>query len=574
MVAKDAKTGARYLVGVPVERSGHCRGHQPTLQLYTSAAPRNPLHHRERDRKNETTKLAESVSLSGAFVSHNPNSQIRLWVLPKRRVGGGAGHLSSCMRTVYCLSSMLRTFKVALFLGGLLLCTDAWSFGDPRKIQLEVAQDGSYSVQMSGELWFVSSPFEVVVEGKRRSSADGTLVIASSETITGTDTLGAYTGLVLRWRSAQSTIDGGDSLLETAFLMAADATSLRFNTTFPVGVEGAGSDSLSADLWGTPSTAFPGFVLGSGKLGVANASEALGFVGYSEIGRPYTGIFPNGYKVGGNTEDGVPLLFVHPQTKYSAMLSPASKFYDTVFGVHDTSVNGGSASALKCGVVGTADSIPAGWQTQVILHYNNSKISRTVMDWGDKLLALHNKKRPGPTATVQVQRLGLSTVGHYFYGAKYNETFGNTLVDLVSTARASGLSIGYLLIDSMWYREGPVPTPDGGVDLGFGGTWRWDDTIARAPEMFPSGLESLHKQLGLPFVMHMGEWVGGSSPKGPPPYATNKSYDWVVEDKASIPRPGTTGGRAFWDSLFAAMSANGLTTYKLDHSQQQMPDMK
>ena len=197
-------------------------------------------------------------------------------------------------------------------------------------------------------------------------------------------------------------------------------------------------------------------------------------------------------------------------------------------------------------------------------------MTNTVTGWGDAMLAVHGKSRPLSTATVQTSKLGLSTVGHYFYGAEVNSTMEDTLAHL---AKASGLPYGYVLIDSFWYREGPVPTPSGGSADGFSGTWRWDDVIARAPEMFPNGLAALRKTLGVPFVMHMGEWVGSASKSGAPPYASNSSYDWVVEPRASLPRAGSEGGRRFWDDLFKGMAAVGLDTYKLDHSQQQMPDM-
>lgn len=463
-----------------------------------------------------------------------------------------------------------------------------WSGGVKDRVWLDVAADGGYSLTFNGELWLDSGPTEVTVDGKVRSSADGSLILTSTDLISGTDALGQYTGVAQSWSLAGHAginssrrapmVDGG-GVMVTAFLMGADGATLRFNTSFPAGVRGASvlagrGEAATFAAWGTPSTAFPSFSLGKGRL--ATGPNPLGYVGYQEIGRPSGGIFPVGYK-GSGEEDGVPLALVDPLTQTAAMLSPSAQFYDTVFGFSldtDDEVPSATPPTLRCGVIGTADSIPAGWQTQVILQYANRGLTDTVMSWGDALLALHGKHRPGSTATVQVERLGLSTVGHYFYGAAYNATMESTLAQLATATKAAGLSFGYVLIDSMWYREGAVPTPDGRTDPGFGGMWRWDDTIARAPEMFPSGLAALRKELGVPFVMHMGEWVGNASESGAPPYASTPSWDWVVEEKASIPRANSAGGRAFWDNLFESMAANGLTTYKLDHSQQQMPNMK
>jgi hypothetical protein len=86
--------------------------------------------------------------------------------------------------------------------------------------------------------------------------------------------------------------------------------------------------------------------------------------------------------------------------------------------------------------------------------------------------------------------------------------------------------------------------------------------------------------------MHMGEWVGSKAASGPPPYTTNKSWGWIVEENASLPdpikaSPSSTNSMydsepqtAFWDWLFEGMADVGLAVYKLDHSQQQMPHMQ
>ena len=76
--------------------------------------------------------------------------------------------------------------------------------------------------------------------------------------------------------------------------------------------------------------------------------------------------------------------------------------------------------------------------------------------------------------------------------------------------------------------------------------------------------------------MHMGMLTGTDKQTfraGAPPYATNVSWDWTLEQDASIPTPGTAGAAAFWEWLFATMSDAGLGVYKLDHTQTQMPNM-
>ena len=72
---------------------------------------------------------------------------------------------------------------------------------------------------------------------------------------------------------------------------------------------------------------------------------------------------------------------------------------------------------LRCGVIGSAASIPAGFATETILHVGNAPgLSRAYMSWGDGMLRKYAKARAAPDVNVHVEKLGYSTVGHYFYG--------------------------------------------------------------------------------------------------------------------------------------------------------------
>ena len=136
-----------------------------------------------------------------------------------------------------------------------------------------------------------------------------------------------------------------------------------------------------------------------------------------------------------------------------------------------------------------------------------------------------------------------------------------------------------------WYGENSTPLPTsccGNNDSvpGYGGTWRWDDKIARSRGgNFPSGLRNLTDYLGAPLVMHFGELVGNSSThpdcgnppcgtsaaSGAPPYSKpSEGYPgaagWVVGTEASLPL-GPDGGAAFWDQLFKDAADWGLMTF-------------
>jgi hypothetical protein len=226
------------------------------------------------------------------------------------------------------------------------------------------------------------------------STADGTLELTSMSPISGTDALGPFTGMSYRWAAKsggsprreqhstvthhQQAVDNDYSaapvVMETAFLMSSDGTTLRFNASFPSGVDGASSGGTpTSSTWGDPGTSFPSFSVGDakGKLG-----HGLGYLSYGEIGRPRGGVFPTGFKSGSNEEDGVPLALMDRESNTAAMLSPSDGFFDTVFGFTPSLRDGGAAGTgsgtsstsggvLRCGVIGTATNIPAGWSYQV-----------------------------------------------------------------------------------------------------------------------------------------------------------------------------------------------------------------
>ena len=90
--------------------------------------------------------------------------------------------------------------------------------------------------------------------------------------------------------------------------------------------------------------------------------------------------------------------------------------------------------------------------------------------------------------------------------------------------------------------------------------------------------------------MHFGEWVGNSSTHpdcgnppcdtasgAPPPYSDPTlgypgAEGWVVGTGASLPL-GEDGGAAFWDKIFKDAADWGLTTFKLDHAQSNIPNL-
>ena len=463
-----------------------------------------------------------------------------------------------------------------------------WSAGTPSGLSIEVRSNGCYSVTYAYEAWFTSAVgAELVVDGERlRSMPDnrGTLRVSDSSPSTGSDILGSYSRLSLTWTAPSSV--GPVHILHT-FTLRQERHSLEFAQRFQSRIPGAnvtGTDQHDqagrASAWGRPGASFPvfdasGTNVSASKLGGATG---LGYVAYGEIGMPYAGRFPTEFKSGGVQEDGVPLAFLDEATGTAAVLAPNEGVYDNVCDYNATCSEGGDGGCLRCGVPGTATAIPAGFLRATTLQFSSPSggLTEAWLALGDALLAVRRKPRTPPGANAQVERLGYSTVGHYFYGLALGHTAEETLRAVKAAASAGGVPpFGYYLIDSWWYGEAMGASPANGTVAGYGGTRQWDPQIATTPSMFPSGLRALREVLGAPFVMHMGMWTGTDEhafPGGAPPYASNASWDWVVEANASIPRPASAGAARFWEWLFATMAAHGLGVYKLDHSQQQMPN--
>lgn len=276
------------------------------------------------------------------------------------------------------------------------------------------------------------------------------------------------------------------------------------------------------------------------------------------------GPFPAGYRA--SFHEGVPLVLFSDKLKYTVVASPLTSFLETTFRQAD------NFASVNVGVQGGTSSVPQGFKTETLLMALEGGPTATMLAWGQLLQRYHNDgKLCSKMNSPVLHKVGYSTVGHYFYGIQKGGTYEDTVLGVNEYAQLNNLPYQWILIDSWWYGENSecsYPLPDKGCLPGYGGTWRWDDTVARNKHMFPNGLKSLTTKLNKTLVMHMGEWVGRSQVSGPPPYASNASFDWVTEDKASL-----SVSPVFWDWLMAQAHDWGLGVFKIDHTQQQIPDM-
>ena len=400
------------------------------------------------------------------------------------------------------------------------------------------ASTGGFAVKVGHEVWLQSADITMTWRGVVRSSGDRSLALASPPSTTaGTDALGAYARYDFAWRLGDNRTAG--VVFRTAFKTYDDASAIVFEQSFPKGVEAFAVDPPAPPArwsWGEPRSGFPSFDT-SGHKSRLGGSNSLAFIAYGEIGmvKPPTRFpGPGSARYKANTsgyEDGVPLTLFDEATGRAAVLSPLDSFFDLVCGLNAPSPSA-PPPPLRCGVIGTARSIPRDFTASTILYVGDApsattggrgRVSGALMAWGALLLRWGAKQRAPPDSTIQLSHLGYSTVGHYFYSVNINRTVAGTLLDVADGARAAGLpfTFPYYLVDSFWYGETDTAAPNGSVVSGFhgtheipdyryiiqlyacgpcshfyvyilklaqhldSGTWRWDDAIARRPHMAP-----------------------------------------------------------------------------------------
>jgi hypothetical protein len=275
-----------------------------------------------------------------------------------------------------------------------------WYSGDSIGVSIRVSEDACFSISVRNEIWFQSAATELLVAGVMRSSADGSLKLDASDTTNGNDaSFGNFSQLTLNWTVA------ADGIVWSTFIKAFDddktiSFGQQFHTSIPnfstnvtaisPNSGGCGAGVGEGGCWGKPGSGWPTIDIDKGRM------SELGYVNYGEIGRTTPGNDWAKYKKTG--PDGVPLALLDEKSGTVALLSPTSAFYDTVFDV----VDGAHGSYLRCGVIGSAQSIPAGFSTETVMHIGEGMTS-TFMSWGGGLLRKYGKERAAHNVNVQVR---------------------------------------------------------------------------------------------------------------------------------------------------------------------------
>lgn len=297
----------------------------------------------------------------------------------------------------------LRTVAVAL---AAAICA-----GQQVTIDISTAS-GAYAVKLDGSVWLSSGPYSVHYGGKQYTSVPGGgLSLTGSSTFQGSDVIGAYNGTALTWTGPA----GGS--FETRFLYYSANNAIAFEQVFPDGL--TGTALYSAGAYNDLTSAFPTFAPDA-----TPEESGLAYTAWNGCMCPgHTGQWSQQSSFAFGREAGV--LAIFNASASTVVISAANNFMVAALAWPSGVGNKvfGAGLMVSCGSLqiecaqpwltyhpaqGTVDPIPAGFSHRTLLVAGQG-VNSTMHAWGDALLALGNKTRPGPDVDMVVSQLSYWT---------------------------------------------------------------------------------------------------------------------------------------------------------------------
>ena len=267
---------------------------------------------------------------------------------------------------------------------------------------------------------------------------------------------------------------------------------IAFDFTGPKGARRRGAIRLYRDR---PVALFELRFVDPGALDESFPSLARYPRGLSHL--TYTGVFGR-YSFTQFGADGPWAFFDDSANAF--ILSPASHFMNAA-------LSHGPGGALRSGLIATDRTIPAGFVHRTALTVAPG-INRAFENWGTFLTDLAGKKRPANDDGPGLKYLGYWTDhgARYYYKPAQGADFPTTLLRVRDAFREAGLGLGYIQLDSWFYRKGRKGEWRSRDWMG-GGTYLYE----AAPNLFPGGLPAFGRKLGVPLVTH-NRWIDPRSP--------------------------------------------------------------
>ncbi|CAG0917820.1 unnamed protein product [Notodromas monacha] len=397
-----------------------------------------------------------------------------------------------------------------------------------------VSDDGSYQVTVNDIPWLQGVPPFFKANQQEFSPSDGTLILVTPYpfgTTTGIDALGSFSST--SWAYETRDDSGGVGLrFECSVQVYDDVNAVVFTQTLPDGAPDCGDPEAVDGV----STGFPGFSVGWGS-----DTNELGFLSTSghmlgQVNLDFARWQPNTYKLHTGEKAGLTVIF-DKEGNNSIVISPLDNF------MRANTYRNVEADSIHYGVIGTITDIPPRFSLRTLITHDNN-IRKSIKSWGQMLRQFHGTSEDAPLfdSDLSVTHLGYWTDNgaHYYYQTEEGMDYHDTMVAVVDYYRQIGVPIRYLQIDSWWYFKGQ-----------YDGVMNW----TAKPDVFPYGLQTLHRDIDMPIVAHNRYFAPDTS------YAQQNGgeYEFVVESGKSLPK-----SRQFWDDLLHEAQQWGLIVYEQD----------
>jgi hypothetical protein len=184
--------------------------------------------------------------------------------------------------------------------------------------------------------------------------------------------------------------------------------------------------------------------------------------------------------------------------------------------------------------------LPPGGQHQMLLVIEKG-INRAFDTWGQTVTTLRGKTRPANDADASLNLVGYWTDNGatYYYHTGDALSYEQTLAGVKADFDRAGIGLGYIQLDSWFYPKGA----DNSWSNNGGGIYQY----VAAPPLFPSGLGSFQRQLGIPLITH-ARWIDPASP-----------YRQLYTMSGNVvldPR--------YWNTVASYLATSGVATYEQD----------
>jgi hypothetical protein len=473
----------------------------------------------------------------------------------------------------------------------------------------------SYSITMGGALWLYGGKAVVNSGGVFYDSEVGTLSVASSGPVNGTDpSLGPYTAYQVNFTTPSLS---PPLLLDTEIRCylspVSPSSAFTFTATFPNGAANTSTDGAAEEQKRradaallAPSSPLPPFVaslarrsagraaLGAGEFNssaypsvqfptfIAMPSNRLGgSLGFLE----WNGRFTNDENAVGaglvgftGGQVGGPIVLFDAaaflpgngsgaaQSKPPALLLGAlTSVKSVIFGIVEDDAHRGTLWRLSAGPQGHATSLPPGYTYTVAAVPTPFGVGNATYAYGDLLRA-----QGGSVGKLAGEPAALSSAladplvgavsywtdnGAAYYGGYWPLNPDATATDVLTRLRAYhasiGLSVASYQLDPWWY-----PQDNGGCT-----NWTAE------PSLFPPGTDSLVPlaEAGFGFTLYSSFYAGNLSRMAMPPFSFLESVridvGWFT---GTLSRPLVNETYAFYSSLFERGSRWGMNAFEVD----------